>query len=573
MLLQRLREYAERQDDLGPPMYVNKLVRYEVALDDDGRPLSLIELTGEQRQGRNAGKLMMMPDRVRSGAAVRPILLTDTAEYALGWSDRPDKAASYNAAFIELVNDAADATGLPELRAVARYFERDASERLAMPEGFERGWNVTFSVAGQYPTDHPAVQRFWAEYVSDLTGDTDDPPECLVCGRRNPVVRILPQKIKGIPGGQSSGTALISTNENAFESYGLDDMSCAPVCIECAEATSKALNKLLATTTSHVRVNPLVYAYWSRDGGAGNVGMFLSDPDPQEVAVLLRAAETGQVGALGIPGEQFYCVGLGPSGGRAAVRDWLDTSVERVERNLARYFRLMTLVEPWGSDEARYFGVWRLARGTLRSNAKATDSPDPNVPRALLRCALQGGPLPDWLLAQVIKRLRAEQEIDHLRAALIKMVLASQHEEWTTTMAGLDEQNRHPAYLCGRLLAVLDQIQRAALGQRNATIIDRFFGTASSAPMTVFPRLVRGAQPHLSRLRRDRPTTGRALEIRMQEIIDLLDGFPRTLALREQGLFVLGYYHQRAADRRAMIERREQAGAESVTPTDENQEG
>src|SRR5690606_26620311 len=269
-----------------------------------------------------------------------------------------------------------------------------------MPEGFERGWNVTFSVAGQYPTAHPAVQRFWAEYVSDLTGDTDDPPACLVCGRGNPVVRIRPQKIKGIPGGQSSGTALISTNENAFESYGLDDMSCAPVCIECAEATSKALNKLLATTTSHVRVNPLVYAYWSRDGGAGNVGMFLSDPDPQEVAVLLRAAETGQVGALGIPGEQFYCVGLGPSGGRAAVRDWLDTSVERVERNLARYFRLMTLVEPWGSDEARYFGVWRLARGTLRSNAKATDSPDPNVPRALLRCALQGGPLPDWLLAQ-----------------------------------------------------------------------------------------------------------------------------------------------------------------------------
>src|SRR5690606_33167432 len=157
MLLQRLREYAERQDDLGPPMYVNKLVRYEVALDDDGRPLSLIELTGEQRQGRNAGKLMMMPDRVRSGAAVRPILLTDTAEYALGWSDRPDKAASYNAALIERVNDAADATGLPELRAVARYFGRDASARLAMPEGFERGWNVSFSVAGQYPTDHPAV--------------------------------------------------------------------------------------------------------------------------------------------------------------------------------------------------------------------------------------------------------------------------------------------------------------------------------------------------------------------------------------------------------------------------------
>ena len=83
MLMQRLREYAERQDDLGPPMFMNKLVRYEVALDRDGRPRNLVELSGEERRGQNAGMLMMMPDRVRAGAAVRPILLTDTAEYAL----------------------------------------------------------------------------------------------------------------------------------------------------------------------------------------------------------------------------------------------------------------------------------------------------------------------------------------------------------------------------------------------------------------------------------------------------------------------------------------------------------
>ncbi len=570
MLLQRLREYAGRQDDLGPPMYVNKLVRYEVALDRDGRPRNLIELTGEERQGKNAGKLMMMPDRVRAGAAVRPILLTDTAEYALGWGDRPDKAEAYNAAFAELLVECAAATGSPEVAAVASYFERDESERLSMPEGFERGWIVTFSVDGRYPANFSGVQRFWAEYVSDLTGDPDDPPECLVCGQRNPVVRLLPQKIKGIPGGQSSGTALVSTNENAFESYGLDDMSCAPICIECAEASSKALNKLLATDTSHTRINPLVYAYWTRESDSSVLGNMLTNPNPEEVAALLRAVRSGRHGALGIPGDQFYCVGLGPSGGRAAVRDWLDMSIERVERSFARYFELMAMTEPWGSDEQRYFGVWRLSRGTLRSNAKGNDSPDANVPRALMRCAFQGGPLPDWLLAQVIRRLRAEQEIDHLRAALVKMVLASQREEWITTMAHLDEQNQQPAYLCGRLLAVLDQIQRAALGQRNATIIDRYFGTASSAPLTVFPRLVRGAQPHLAKLRRDRPTTGRALENRMQEIVDLLDGFPTTLALHDQGLFVLGYYHQRAADRRAAIDRRDQANADS---TDEGQEG
>lgn len=69
----------------------------------------------------------------------------------------------------------------------------------------------------------------------------------------------------------------------------------------------------------------------------------------------------------------------------------------------------------------------------------------------------------------------------------------------------LDPANRDQAYLCGRLLAVLEATQRAALGDVNATIVDRYFGTASSAPASVFGRLLRGAQPHLGKLRRDRP--------------------------------------------------------------------
>lgn len=114
-------------------------------------------------------------------------------------------------------------------------------------------------------------------------------------------------------------------------------------------------------------------------------------------------------------------------------------------------------------------------------------------------------------------------------------------------MIQLDADNPSPAYRCGRLLAVLEEIQRQAIGK--ATIVDRFFGTASSAPTSVFGRLIRGSQPHLAKLERDRRGAYLALQGRLEDILGGLSGFPRILTLDDQAIFALGYYHQRAHDR------------------------
>ena len=116
-------------------------------------------------------------------------------------------------------------------------------------------------------------------------------------------------------------------------------------------------------------------------------------------------------------------------------------------------------------------------------------------------------------------------------------------------MIQLDSASSNPGYRCGRLLAVLEEIQRAAIPGINATIVDRFYGTASSAPASVFSRLLRGAQPHLAKLERDRPGAYVALQRRLEDIQSGLIDFPRTLNLMDQGRFALGYYHQRALDR------------------------
>jgi CRISPR-associated protein Csd1 len=190
------------------------------------------------------------------------------------------------------------------------------------------------------------------------------------------------------------------------------------------------------------------------------------------------------------------------------------------------------------------------------------DKLSPNVLKALLQTALKGGPLPLWLLFQAVQRNRAEQGVTRNRAALIKMVLLSQrdHINVEDAMEKLDSNNYDSAYLCGRLFALLEAVQRAAIPGINTTITDRFFGTASSAPASVFGRLLRGAQAHLGKLRKERPGTYEALQRRLEEVQTGLTTFPKTLTLEEQGLFSLGYYHQRAADRAAAIAYRQAQG-------------
>jgi CRISPR-associated protein Csd1 len=134
-------------------------------------------------------------------------------------------------------------------------------------------------------------------------------------------------------------------------------------------------------------------------------------------------------------------------------------------------------------------------------------------------------------------------------------------------MIQLDRANDNPAYRCGRLLAVLDRVQRLAGPGSGVTMADRFFGSASSAPALVFPLLVRGAHSHLARL--ESRNRGLYLELEnsieeIQEGLVLQDAggqaaaYPRALTLEEQGIFALGYYHQRAHDHAEAAEEREQ---------------
>ena len=110
----------------------------------------------------------------------------------------------------------------------------------------------------------------------------------------------------------------------------------------------------------------------------------------------------------------------------------------------------------------------------------------------------------------------------------------------------LDPTITNPGYLLGRLFAVLEKAQQYAVPEASTTIKDRFFGSASATPRSVFPQLIRLAQHHIAKAE-----YGRFTDKLIEEIIAGIQEFPAHLALEDQGLFAIGYYHQRRAFKRA----------------------
>ena len=583
MLLNKLKDYAdERMQKQPPPCYATTPVAWIVALDPDGRPLSrepISRIDPNSPRGKR-GRDLLAPEVTRTSATV-PLLLADKGEYTFGRALKPDdpkmlaRAQRRHTAYLELLGRCANATNEPAVLAVQRFYERGGADELNLGDEWDYGQKITFEVLLDdgtlcRPIDLASVQQFWLS-VNAPASEADG--QCLVCGDRKPVLDRLQANLKGIRGGQSSGTSLISANSAAFESYGLDASRNAPTCRECGEAFTRAANDLLADERSHLVVGDTTFIFWTQKTQPFDVGRFMRQPDPSEVKALLESVHRGQSAGL-TDDTAFYAAALSGSGGRAVVRDWIDTTVGTVAQNITRWFVLQRVTDPRPEDPTgenpRPLDLFALAASTVRDVAK--DRPVTTL-RALFRAALVGAPLPLELAYQAVRRCRAkprqraeqraEPRVTRSRAALIKLVLLSQErqppkEEY---MVALEPVHPSPAYHCGRLLAVLESVQRAALPRVNTTIVDRYYGAASSTPGIVFGTLLRGAQPHLAKLKRDRPGANVNLQRRIEEICAKIGDWPATLALKDQALFSLGYYHQRAHDRAEASSRRAASGS------------
>lgn len=578
--MQRLVVYAEERLSLPPPMYQEQPIRYVMRLDGDGGYVGLVDTIDPANASTKRGVRRVAP-HLKRAVGIRAKLLADTGEYVLG-VPRPDakpaRVRQQHELFMELVAACARATEESAVVAVARFLDGVAPISLGLPADFDASATLTFEVDGEYPIDLPQVRAFWATVngavgADEGGGEVEGRIGCLVCGRVRPVLGRHPLKIKGIPGGQMSGTDLISANSKAYESYGLANSLIAPTCQDCAEKYANALNALLADEDSHLRVGSQVFVFWTIEESTFRPGRLLSAPAGDEVASLLRAHWTGRAAAAEVEPLAFYALALSASGARVVVRTWIDTTVGEAKQRLGRYFALQALVGRDGGD-GEWLSIRRLAGATVRDPMK--DTPDATVVDGLAGLALGGRPLSDDVLFQVVRRLRADGRITRERMALVKMVLGSnppQSQEEVERMTRINMDHPNPAYHCGRLLSLLNDIQYQALGDVNATVVDKYYGGASATPGAVFGLLIKNANHHLAKMRSDatKERAARAMQLRLRELMASIPDFPGTLNLRDQGLFALGYYHQQAADRAAARVRKEafRLGAPGAAPAED----
>ena len=536
MMLNKLVEYAQRNETAdAPKLYAERMLRYVIELGADGQCHGVVPT--EMR--------VPMPYIKRSGPVIRPYLLADRADYTLGIpvdKTTAQHTPNRHAAYMQRVERCAAETGEPDVLAVLRFLKNEPLKQLTLPTDFDSSGIITFRVnGGDHVIDNPAVQRFWAS-INESDSLT---MQCLICGENRPTLERLKSNIKGVPGG-SGGADVISANRNAFESYGLQKSQIAPICSECAESFTQNLNSLLSSETKRFRTGNSIFVFWTRGEQDFDSISPISTPNSQHVKAMLESVHKGLWNAS--DETEFYGLALSASKGRVVVRDWLNTTVRNAKKSLALWFQRQR-VAPNLDGESPYYGVTALANATVRERK---DLPV-TTPRALIKSAFSGEPLPGQILQQAIRRCQAERRVTRPRAALIKLALLSQRADYDHQedyMVELNQENADPGYLCGRLFAMLERAQTSAIRNVNATIADRYYGTASTAPQAVFPLLLKGARAHFHTLNRDNKGAQVAIETEIERIMSKMDAFPRTLNLEQQGRFALGYYHQRAENGR-----------------------
>lgn len=256
---------------------------------------------------------------------------------------------------------------------------------------------------------------------------------------------------------------------------------------------------------------------------------------------------------------RIFVLGLAPNASRLSIRFWETQTLARFAKRLADHYDDLTLAPPaWKRAPTPAFLALQTAPVYGEHGKPKAEDISPLLAGELTRAILTGTRYPRSLLGAIVMRFRADGQLTPLRVALCRAVLAREarlnRQQGLSTdqkepPMSLDTGNTDPGYLLGRLFSSLENLQRAALGsQINATIRDRYYGAASATPASIFPVLLRSAQNHFGKLRKDKAGLAVNLEKEVGQIIDALPpGFPRNLPIQEQGRFAIGYYHQTQA--------------------------
>ena len=565
MILHALTQYYERlkedpESGIALPGYSIQRIHFAVVIDKDGNLKQIKDIRNYEGKKPQPVEMMVPESVVRAGKptpkSAKPNFLWDNTGYVLGVDNKGKKEnalITFNA-FKKFHHEIGDASKDAGMQAVLRFLDQWTNDKISTISNrqdiLDSNGNLVFLLEGdtQFVHERKAVRELWLTYKEN--NGMDILSTCLVTGKRMPIARLHP-KIKGVRNAQSSGASIVSFNLDAFCSYNKEQNYNAPISEEVAFSYTTALNHLLMyDSIQKIQIGGTTTVFWTdRKSPVENVwGEMFNPPntdsaDAKKVHDYLSAVREGRNPPGIDTSVTMYILGLSPNASRLAIRFWITDTVDTFNRNLGKHFNNLRIQKQYENDKD-FPGIWQLLIETLpkKKELRKSENINPLLSGMYIKSILSGGRYPESLLATLIRRLRTDGDVSYYRAAQIKAILKRNYHKEVSM--GLDENNPNIAYRLGRLFAVLEKAQEEAIPGANATVKDRFYGSASATPGVVFPQLLRMGQHHLSKIGEGSRI---AKEKMIQSIVEGIDSFPRHLPLEEQGRFSLGYYHQRNA--------------------------
>jgi CRISPR-associated protein Csd1 len=603
MILQALNRYydillGDKKSNENLALFGYSPVGVSFALDifGDGELLNVLPLFEQVQRGQKmveVPRAMIVPAQVKRAVNIAPNFLWDNTVYVLGISEQDEVKPKYSQerfkAFcqwnIDLLSRVDDEAARAVIAFLQKHNPQTAREHPAVANRLEallKGGNIVFMFNGNFVHKSDPIRRVWE---NSLAGQDAIRMQCLVTGDIAPIARLHPS-LKRVRGAQAVGASLVSFNERAYESYnrtkgqGLN----SPISEKATFAYTTVLNYLLsdANPNKKLSLGDATVVYWAESENRAYEAAFAAFIDPADLEDDSSANQTGRKEAekalhtvtekvkraqmldldalladLKDEDPRFYILGLSPNAARVSVRFFITDPFEKIIDHIKAHYRDLAIVKEY-DNQPDYLTVKRILDETVSKKSRDKDAA-PLLAGAVFRAILTNAPYPAALYYAIINRVRADMDdekerikkINYARAAIIKAFLTRKYRyktenpfEEVLTMA-LNEQSTNPAYLLGRLFFVLEDVQAQAIGKVNASIKDRYFTSACASPRSVFPILLRLSQHHIAKAE-----FGKNSEWRIQEILNLLElennPIPARLTLDEQGVFILGYYHQRA---------------------------
>lgn len=555
MILQALKEYYDRKaadpdSGIAPFGWEWKEIPYLIVLREDGTVVR-VEDTQDYVSGKKYPKRFLVPQEVkRSGKNFSPNILWDKAEYVLGVSDEPTKDTRKK--YENFIDSLIKYVDIPDVKVVVSFLKqaealsqlKNSSSWPVLKNGSSR---VSFRIEGR---DQPVfrTEQFVCRYNELLEPKKSIRGICSVDGKIDFIPNTHP-KIIGVLGTDKGRGDIVSFNWKAACSFGKEQNYNASIGYQSAFAYTTALNTLLGKDSRQkMQVGDATTVFWSEkpteleDEFLDLFGEPKKDDPDNGVAAVERLLSSVRIGAFSHEDEttRFYVLGLAPNAARISVRFWHNGTVAEMERRFADWFENLLIVH--GPRDKEHLSLWRLLV-SIAPLGKSENIP-PNLAGSVMRSILEGTPYPATLLSSAILRIKAEHEVTYPRAKLIKAFINRNYIKERKLTVSLDKENTNVGYRLGRLFAVLEKTQIAAINP-DKTIREKFYASASTSPVAVFGNLMRLSGYHLSKLDSDKKGLRIWLEKQIEEIMSGIGNFPPHLSLEEQGMFAIGYYHQR----------------------------